>query len=160
MINGIMKLFYTEVVKNKMSKLPNGEYEVNDKFKKVQGISIKIDKALFLLFKILIALVILYVAYKINIYFGIGVLLIEIMYLFYKRSLKKKVVFEIENIKNNINTNGEQILRQKGKKDISFLVSIALIGVITRFNWIIILSFCIVLGVTIRDIYLNYKSDA
>ena len=25
MINGIMKLFYTEVVKNKMSKLPNGD---------------------------------------------------------------------------------------------------------------------------------------
>ena len=46
MINGIMKLFYTEVVKNKMSKLPNGQYEVNDQFKKVQGISIKIDKVL------------------------------------------------------------------------------------------------------------------
>ena len=52
MINGIMKLFYTEVVKNKMSKLPNGQYEVNDQFKKVQGISIKIDKVLFLVFKI------------------------------------------------------------------------------------------------------------
>ena len=34
MINGIMKLFYTEVVKNKMSKLPNGQYEVNDQFKR------------------------------------------------------------------------------------------------------------------------------
>ena len=135
MINGIMKLFYTEVVKNKMSKLPNGQYEVNDQFKKVQGISIKIDKVLFLVFKILIALVVLFVASKINIY------------------------FEIENIKNNINTNGEQILKQKGKKDISFLISILLIGVITHFSWIIILSFCIVLGVTIRDIYLNYKNS-
>ena len=60
---------------------------------------------------------------------------------------------------NNINTNGEQILKQKGKKDISFLISILLIGVITHFSWIIILSFCIVLGVTIRDIYLNYKNS-
>ena len=102
MINGIMKLFYTEVVKNKMSKLPNGQYEVNDQFKKVQGISIKIDKVLFLVFKILIALVVLFVASKINIYFGIGMCLVEISYLFYKKSLKTKVEFEIENIKNNI----------------------------------------------------------
>ena len=159
MINGIMKLFYTEVVKNKMSKLPNGQYEVNDQFKKVQGISIKIDKVLFLVFKILIALVVLFVASKINIYFGIGVLLTEIIYVLYRKSLKPKVVSEIENIKNNINTNGEQILKQKGKKDISFLISILLIGVITHFSWIIILSFCIVLGVTIRDIYLNYKNS-
>ena len=64
-----------------------------------------------------------------------------------------------KDIKNNINTNGEQILKQKGKKDISFLISILLIGVITHFSWIIILSFCIVLGVTIRDIYLNYKNS-
>ena len=125
MINGIMKLFYTEVVKNKMSKLPNGQYEVNDQFKKVQGISIKIDKVLFLVFKILIALVVLFVASKINIYFGIGVFLTEIIYVLYKKSLKPKVVSEIENIKNNINTNGEQILKQKGKKDISFLISIS-----------------------------------
>ena len=97
MINGIMKLFYTEVVKNKMSKLPNGQYEVNDQFKKVQGISIKIDKVLFLVFKILIALVVLFVASKINIYFGIGMCLVEISYLFYKKSLKTKVEFEIEN---------------------------------------------------------------
>ena len=159
MINGIMKLFYTEVVKNKMSKLPNGQYEVNDQFKKVQGISIKIDKVLFLVFKILIALVVLFVASKINIYFGIGVFLTEIIYVLYRKSLKPKVVSEIENIKNNINTNGEQILKQKGKKDISFLISILLIGVITHFSLIIILSFCIVLGVTIRDIYLNYKNS-
>ena len=96
---------------------------------------------------------------KINIYFGIGVFLTEIIYVLYKKSLKPKVVSEIENIKNNINTNGEQILKQKGKKDISFLISILLIGVITHFSWIIILSFCIVLGVTIRDIYLNYKNS-
>lgn len=107
----------------------------------------------------LIALVVLFVASKINIYFGIGVFLTEIIYVLYKKSLKPKVVSEIENIKNNINTNGEQILKQKGKKDISFLISILLIGVITHFSWIIILSFCIVLGVTIRDIYLNYKNS-
>ena len=158
MINGIMKLFYTEVVKNKMSKLPNGQYEVNDQFKKVQGISIKIDKVLFLVFKILIALVVLFVASKINIYFGIGMCLVEISYLFYKKSLKTKVEFEIENIKNNIQENQEQLLKEKGKKDISCLISILLLGLITHFNIVIIISFCLVFGMTIKDIYLNYKN--
>ena len=35
--------------------------------------------------------------------------LVEISYLFYKKSLKTKVEFEIENIKNNIQENQEQL---------------------------------------------------
>ena len=46
MINGIMNLFYTEVVKSKISKLPNVQYEINSKFTKVQEISAKIDTIL------------------------------------------------------------------------------------------------------------------
>ena len=102
MINGIMKLFYTEVVKSKISKLPNEQYEINSKFKKVQEISAKIDTILLYTLKILVAVAILLFSYKINIYFGIGMCLVEISYLFYKKSLKTKVEFEIENIKNNI----------------------------------------------------------
>ena len=71
MINGIMKLFYTEVVKSKISKLPNEQYEINSKFKKVQEISAKIDTILLYTLKILVAVAILLFSYKINIYFGI-----------------------------------------------------------------------------------------
>ena len=69
MINGIMKLFYTEVVKSKISKLPNEQYEINSKFKKVQEISAKIDTILLYTLKILVAVAILLFSYKINIYF-------------------------------------------------------------------------------------------
>ncbi|WP_455544498.1 hypothetical protein, partial [Intestinibacter sp.] len=144
---------------SKISKLPNEKYEINEQFKKIQAISVKIDKVIFFSLKILVAVVILYVASRINIYFGIGVFLVEIAYLFYKRSLKTKVVSEIKNIKNNINTNRDQILKEKGKKDISFLVSILLIGLITHFSWIVIISFCLVFGITVKDIYLNYKDN-
>ena len=113
-----MKLFYTEVVKSKISKLPNEQYEINSKFKKVQEISAKIDTILLYTLKILVAVAILLFSYKINIYFGIGMCLVEISYLFYKKSLKTKVEFEIENIKNNIQENQEQLLKEKGKKDI------------------------------------------
>ena len=156
MINGIMKLFYTEVVKSKISKLPNEQYEINSKFKKVQEISAKIDTILLYTLKILVAVAILLFSYKINIYFGIGMCLVEISYLFYKKSLKTKV--EIENIKNNIQENQEQLLKEKGKKDISCLISILLLGLITHFNIVIIISFCLVFGITIKDIYLNYKN--
>ena len=77
---------------------------------------------------------------------------------FYKKSLKTKVEFEIENIKNNIQENQEQLLKEKGKKDISCLISILLLGLITHFNIVIIISFCLVFGITIKDIYLNYKN--
>ena len=156
MINGIMKLFYTEVVKSKISKLPNEQYEINSKFKKVQEISAKIDTILLYTLKILVAVAILLFSYKINIYFGIGMCLVEISYLFYKKSLKTKVEFEI--IKNNIQENQEQLLKEKGKKDISCLISILLLGLITHFNIVIIISFCLVFGMTIKDIYLNYKN--
>ena len=158
MINGIMKLFYTEVVKSKISKLPNEQYEINSKFKKVQEISAKIDTILLYTLKILVAVAILLFSYKINIYCGIGMCLVEISYLFYKKSLKTKVEFEIENIKNNIQENQEQLLKEKGKKDISCLISILLLGLITHFNIVIIISFCLVFGMTIKDIYLNYKN--
>ena len=158
MINGIMKLFYTEVVKIKISKLPNEQYEINSKFKKVQEISAKIDTILLYTLKILVAVAILLFSYKINIYFGIGMCLVEISYLFYKKSMKTKVEFEIENIKNNIQENQEQLLKEKGKKDISCLISILLLGLITHFNIVIIISFCLVFGITIKDIYLNYKN--
>ena len=107
-----MKLFYTEVVKSKISKLPNEQYEINSKFKKVQEISAKIDTILLYTLKILVAVAILLFSYKINIYFGIGMCVVEISYLFYKKSLKTKVEFEIENIKNNINVLVQERLRE------------------------------------------------
>ena len=119
MINGIMKLFYTEVVKSKISKLPNEQYEINSKFKKVQEISAKIDTILLYTLKILVAVAILLFSYKINIYFGIGVFLTEIIYVLYKKSLKPKVVSEIENIKNNIS---ESILTPLGNNFLNFSV--------------------------------------
>ena len=65
---------------------------------------------------------------------------------------------KIENIKNNIQENQEQLLKKKKKKDISCLISILLLGLITHFNIVIIISFCLVFGMTIKDIYLNYKN--
>ena len=59
-----MKLFYTEVVKSKISKLPNEQYEINSKFKKVQEISAKIDTILLYTLKILVAVAILLFSYK------------------------------------------------------------------------------------------------
>ena len=71
MLNGIIKLFYTEVVKNKINNLPKEEYEINDQFKKIQNISYKIDSVVFAILKIFTAIFILLFCYKINVYFAI-----------------------------------------------------------------------------------------
>ena len=80
MINGIMKLFYTEVVKSKISKLPNEQYEINSKFKKVQEISAKIDTILLYTLKILVAVAILLFSYK-NIFWNRNVFSRDILFI-------------------------------------------------------------------------------
>lgn len=87
MINGIIKLFYTEVVKNKMGKLPRDEYQIREEAKVIQNVSNKIDKYTSVVLTILIPTLILYIIYKINLYFSLGVLILGIMYVFYKKTL-------------------------------------------------------------------------
>ena len=84
MINGILKLFYTEIVKNKIKNLPQEEYEIKDKFKKVQDISCKVDLIAFRVFKYLIGVFIFILSLKINIYFGIGMFFVELLYIICK----------------------------------------------------------------------------
>ena len=159
MLNGIIKLFYTEVVKNKINNLPKEEYEINDQFKKIQNISYKIDSVVFAILKIFTAIFILLFCYKINVYFAIGAFFIEFAYIFYKKSFKTKAESEISTIKENINKSKESILKEKGKRDISFLLSILLIGLVTGFTWVLALCFFVVFAITIRDIYANFKNN-
>ena len=158
MINGILKLFYTEIVKNKIKNLPQEEYEIKDKFKKVQDISCKVDLIAFRVFKYLIGVFIFILSLKINIYFGIGVFFVELLYIIYKNSFKVKVETEVSNIKNNIKTNSQNILREKGQRNISILISLLFLGIIFDFTWIVIVSFFIVFIDTIRIVYINYKT--
>ena len=47
MINNIIKLFYSEVVKTKMSNMPNKDYELRNGFKELHNVTLKIDSILF-----------------------------------------------------------------------------------------------------------------
>ena len=85
MINGIIKLFYTEVVKTKMKNLPSEQYKIKDQFKKVQEVSIMVDMIIFNILKLLAAIMILIISSKINVYFGIGMFFVEFAYVFYKK---------------------------------------------------------------------------
>lgn len=158
MINGIIKLFYTEVVKNKMGKLPRDEYQIREEAKVIQNVSNKIDKYTSVVLTILIPTLILYIIYKINLYFSLGVLILGIMYVFYKKTLEQKVCEEVSNIKDNIESTSNNVLKEQGRINISLLVTLLLIGILNKFSWVITISFCIVLISTIRYIYINYKS--
>ena len=43
MINGIIKLFYSEVVKTNMKKMPNGEYSLKDEYIEIKNLTLYID---------------------------------------------------------------------------------------------------------------------
>ena len=157
MINNIIKLFYSEVVKTKMSNMPNEDYELRDGCKKFRKITLKIDSYLFKGLKIILALFILYLSFHVKIYLGIGVLLVEGIYLVYKVSYEKQVKAAIENVKNNIETSADHIVNENGKRGINLLITLLIISVITGVNYFIGISFIIVFIYTARNIYECFK---
>ena len=157
MINSIIKLFYSEVVKTKMSSMPNEDYELRTGFKKFRNITLKIDSYLFKGLKIILALFILYLSFHVKIILGIGVLLVELIYLIYKMNYEKQVKQAMENVKNNIEISADNFINENGKKGISLLVTLLIIGLFTGFNYFVGISFIIVFVYTARNIYKTFR---
>jgi len=157
MINGIMKLFYSEVVKVNMKKMPSGEYFLKDEYKEIKNLTLKIDSLAFKLIKFMIGIITLVLAFEINMILGIGLFLIEFLYIIYKRNLEQQILDSIDEFKNNIDISTLDILSEKGKSGINILITLLILGLITNFNWSIVISFIVVFLFTIKDIYSNIK---
>lgn len=157
MINGIIKLFYSEVVKVNMRKMPNGEYSLKDEYKEIQNLTLKIDNLAIKLIKFIIGIIILILGFEINKILGLGIFLIEFLYIIYKRKLEDSVIESINNFKNNIDITTLDIFSERAKSGINILITLLLLGFITSFNWSIVLSFIVVFLFTIKDIYSNIK---
>ncbi|WP_195250773.1 hypothetical protein [Romboutsia sp. 1001713B170207_170306_H8] len=157
MINGIIKLFYSEVVKTKIKNLPSSEYQLRDECKDIQNITLKIDSIFFKGLKFIFGLFILIFAFNIKIILGIEVLLLELAYIVYKRNLEIQVKEQIENIKNSIEVTSVNLLDERGKSGINVLISLLIVGVLSGFNYILVLSFLAVFLFTIKHICSNIK---
>ncbi|SCH17243.1 hypothetical protein [Romboutsia sp. Marseille-P6047] len=157
MINGIIKLFYSEVVKTKIKNLPSSEYQLRDECKDIQNITLKIDSIFFKGLKFIFGLFILIFAFNIKIILGIEVLLLELAYIVYKRNLEIQVKEQIENIKNSIEVTSVNLLDERGKSGINVLISLLIMGVLSGFNYILVLSFLAVFLFTIKHICSNIK---
>ena len=144
MINGIIKLFYSEVVKAKMKNLPSpsSEYKLRDECKDIQNITLKIDSVFFKGLKLIFGVLILFLAFNIKFILGIEVFLLEITYVIYKRNLEVRI---------------KDSLDEKGKSGINLLASLIIIGILTGFNYIIVISFLTVFLFTIKHICSNIK---
>ncbi|MEW9080357.1 hypothetical protein [Terrisporobacter glycolicus] len=157
MINNIIKLFYSEIVKTKMSNMPNKDYELRKGCKEFRNITLKIDSYLFKGLKIILALFILYLSFNVRMLLGVGVLLVEVTYLVYKVSYEKQVKEAIENVKNNIEISTNNFINENGKRGINLLITLLIISLLTGFNYFIGISFIIVFIYTIRSIYEGFK---
>ena len=115
MINGIIKLFYSEVVKTNMKKMPNGEYSLKDEYKEIKNLTLKID------------------------------------------SLALNIIKRIKHLKDNVEMTTLDVLTERGKSGINILITLLILGLITNFNWSIVISFIVVFLFTIKDIYSNIK---
>lgn len=160
MINGIIKLFYSEVVKTKMKSMPSmpaEEYTLREECRELKNITLKIDSIFFKAIKFIIGVAVLLMAFNISTILGIGTILVEVAYIVYKRNIEQQVKERIHNIKNNINTPSIDIISQRGKSGINVLIILLVIGILTSFNWSIVLSFITVFMFTMKDIYSNIK---
>ena len=83
MINGIIKLFYSEVVKTNMKKMPIGEYSLKDEYKEIKNLTLKIDSLMIKIIKFMVGIITIILAFEINTILGIGLFLIEILYAIY-----------------------------------------------------------------------------
>jgi len=156
-INGIIKLFYSEVVKTKIKNMQNNEYKFREEYEDIRNITLKVDSLFFKTIKFIVGILLLAISFEINIKFAIGVLLIEVAYLLYKFKLESQVLEAISDIKSNIEFPSIDIISDRGKSGINALIILLLIGLITNFNWSIVISFIVVFIFTIKDIYSNIK---
>ena len=157
MINGLIKLFYSEIVKTNIKKMPSGKYALKDNVKIIENVTVKIDSLALKSIKLILCMMILILSFEINTILGIGVFLIEFLYIIYKRNLEKQILDKIENLKKNREIPTLDILTEKGKSGINTLIILLILGIITNFNWSIVLSFIVVFLFTIKDIYSNIK---
>ena len=157
MINGIIKLFYSEVVKANIKKMPSGEYSLKDEYKEIKNLTLKIDSLAIKLINFMIGIIALILAFEINPILGIGLFLIEFLYVIYKKNLEQQILESINHLKDNIEIPKLDILTEKGKSGINILITLLILGIITNFNWPIVVSFIVVFLFTIKDIYSNIK---
>jgi len=156
-INGIIKLFYSEIVKTKIKNMQNNEYKFREEYEDIRNITLKVDSLFFKTIKFIVGILLLAISFEINVKFAMGVLLIEVAYLLYKFKLESQVLEAINDIKNNIELPSIDIISDRGKSGINALIILLLIGLITNFNWSIVISFIVVFIFTIKDIYSNIK---
>ena len=157
MINGIIKLFYSEIVKTKMKGMSSSNYTLRDECKEIRNITLKIDSMFLKFIKLMVAMVILILAFNINTILGVGTFLLEIAYITYKIKLEKQVRETIGNLKKNIELPKINSVSERSKSGLNVLIMLLLIGLITEFNIPIIASFMLVFIFTIKDIYSNIK---
>ena len=132
MINGIIKLFYSEVVKTKIKNMQNNEYTFREEYEDIRNITLKVDSLFFKIIKFMVGILLLAISFEINIKFAIGVLLIEVAYLLYKFKLESQVLEAISDIKNNIELPSIDVISERGKSGINALIILLLIGLITN----------------------------
>ena len=157
MINGMIKLFYSEIVKTKMKGMSSSDYTLRDECKEIRNITLKIDSMFLKFIKLMMAMVILILAFNINTILGVGTFLLEVAYITYKIKLEKQVRETIENLKKNIELPKINSVSERSKSGLNVLVMLLLIGLITELNIPIIASFMLVFIFTIKDIYSNIK---
>ncbi|MDR0880025.1 MAG: hypothetical protein LBN09_04885 [Clostridioides sp.] len=155
MVDGLIKLFYSEIVKAKMGNMNTGEYELNRGGREIRNITLKIDSVFLKTIKIALILLFFFTAFRVNRVLALGVLLVSGFYLFYKQKLEVETKKYIAGIKDRDSVEKILVIKEKAKVGMNSLLTLLFIGVIMGFNWVIVISFVIVFVFTVKKIMLK-----
>jgi len=160
MISGLLKLFYSEVVKSRIKDMTKKEYTIKEH--PIQQVSAKVDDVLGRSLKYFTVVVGILIAFNLSVLFGIGSMAILMLYTYYKvfleENFKENIKENVGVIKSNIEGTSQRIVTDNIKPKINALIIILLIGLFTDFNVVSILCFITVFIFTIKDLYSNIKN--
>ena len=148
MISGIIKLFYNDKVKSEMKKMKDESYIFSDECKKFKKINKSIDDMILYVFKVVIISFIITTLLKYMSIVGYSLLFLMITHVIYKKIYEYKIErYCIDNdirMRYNINSLGNKINYTNIKVNIISALTIFMIGLVSEFNYIIIICLTIV----------------
>lgn len=148
MINGIIKLFYSDKVKSAMKKMPSDEYILDEKFTKLSNINDSMNKIVLFIFKISIISTILIISFELNLFLCVGLVMLMIINLIY-------IIFGEYDYESNVNMIIIRSILSELKNNIPSIIVIYMMVMILDFNIVSIVCLFIVFMFTIKNIYSN-----
>ncbi len=140
------------------TKLPKeNSYEIKDeeRLNYVREAIFKIDSFFMKVLKVLLAVIIFTLAINYNLILGIGVLMVEGLFLIYYNTVQEFLIEYVQDVKENVegvSSKVDFLLEDSISSKIKLLVALLFIGLFLEFSMVLIICFAVLFLFTVGEI--------